>query len=309
MTPLKFLAEKRQGEHDKNKFAERQSRSMRAAVFPNFQKDNALEYAREVCDRLHRNGIEVWIDKSYETEFQDKAAVRFGCFDEFVKDADLAVAIGGDGTILKCAGHITDCKAKLLGINTGRLGFMSAIESDELEYLDRLKTGDYNVTQRMMLECRIPCSNKVYRALNDITISGMYTGICDFNIYDEKGAIGEYRADGVIFSTPTGSTAYSLSAGGPIIDPDMDCIEMTLICPHSLYARPMVFPPEKQIRFRTSDKNRQSVFVSVDGNENMTVSNGEIVDIRRSDQKINLIHMNDNTFYNALNRKIMHSIK
>lgn len=281
---------------------------MKAAVFPNFQKQNALECARVVCDILHKNDIEVWVDRSYRDEFADKSMVSFGLFDDFVKDADFALAIGGDGTILKCASHIVNSKAMLLGINTGRLGFMSALESDQLDCLKRLKTGDYTVAERMMLECEI-LGNGVYTALNDVTISGMYSRICDFSIYDEKRKIGEYRADGAVFSTPTGSTAYSLSAGGPIIDPDMECIEMTLICPHSLFARPMVFPAWKRIRFAVNDKNRQSIFVSVDGNEPQPLADGGVVEIRRSADKIRLISMNDNSFYNSLNRKLMHPIK
>lgn len=281
---------------------------MKAAVFPNFQKQNALECAREVCDILHRNGIGVYVDRSYYHEFSDKPSVGFGEFDEFVRDSDFAVAIGGDGTILKCAGHIVKSHTKLLGINTGRLGFMSAIESDQLGWLKRLRTGDYSVTERMMLECETS-DGREYAALNDITISGMYSGICDFEIYDENGTIGEYRADGAVFSTPTGSTAYSLSAGGPIIDPSMECIGMTLICPHSLFARPMIFPPEKNIFLSMSDKNRQKIFVSADGNAPVELSNGDTVKIRRSADKISLINMNDNSFYNSLNRKIMRSIK
>lgn len=282
---------------------------MKAAVFPNFQKQNALECARAVCDILHKNDIEVWVDRSYHDEFADKSMVRFGLFDEFVRESDFALAIGGDGTILKCASHILNSKAMLLGINTGRLGFMSALESDQLDCLKRLKTGDYSVTERMMLECEILGGNGVFTALNDITISGMYSRICDFSIYDEKGKIGAYRADGAVFSTPTGSTAYSLSAGGPIIDPDMECIEMTLICPHSLFARPMVFPAGKKIRFVANDKNRQNIFVSVDGNDPLPLTEGDVVEIRRSADKIRLVSMNDNSFYNSLNSKLMHPIK
>lgn len=282
---------------------------MKAAVFPNFQKHNALKCAREVCDILHKNDIEVWVDQSYCGEFKDKSMVKFGLFDEFVKESDFAVAIGGDGTILKCASHIVKSQTKLLGINTGRLGFMSALESDQLECLKRLKTGDYNVTERMMLECEIFGKKNVYTALNDITFSGMYSGICDFTIYDEKGKIGAYRADGAVFSTPTGSTAYSLSAGGPIIDPNMECIEMTLICPHSLFARPMIFPAWKKIRFLADEKTQHNIFVSVDGNEPVGLSASDVVEIRCSEDKIKLINMNDNSFYNSLNKKMMHPIK
>ncbi len=282
---------------------------MKAAVFPNFQKENALDCARSVCDILHDCGIEVWIDSNYKFDFNDKEYVHFDLFDEFVKDSDFAVAIGGDGTILKCASHIVKSDTKLLGINTGRLGFMSAFESDNLEYLSRLKTGNYTVTERMMLECQIMGDDKVYTALNDITASGMYTRICDFSIFDERGRIGSYRADGAVFSTPTGSTAYSLSAGGPIIDPCMECIEMTLICPHSLFARPMIFPAWKKIRFLVNDKNRQKLYLSIDGNEPIEVLDTDVVEIRRSQHTIKLIGMNENTFYNSLNKKMMHPIK
>ncbi|MBQ7046530.1 MAG: NAD(+)/NADH kinase [Oscillospiraceae bacterium] len=282
---------------------------MKAAVFPNFQKENALECARAVCDILHKCDIEVWIDSSFKNEFSDKPQVKFGLFDEFVRESDFAVAIGGDGTILKCASHIINCDTKLLGINTGRLGFMSALESDSLEHLSRLKTGDYTVTERMMLECEILGKEHVYTALNDVTASGMYTRICDFSLFDERGRIGSYRADGAVFSTPTGSTAYSLSAGGPIIDPCMECIEMTLICPHSLFARPMIFPAWKKIRFLANEKNRQKLYLSVDGNESIEVGDNDVVEIRRSPHTIKLINMNENSFYNSLNKKMMHPIK
>ncbi len=282
---------------------------MKAAVFPNFLKKNALKCARAVCDILHENDIEVWIDQSYNEEFSDKLMVKFGLFDEFVKTSDFAIAIGGDGTILKCASHIIESQTKLLGINTGTLGFMSALESDQLDYLKRLKTGDYNVTERMMLECEVIGKDIIFTALNDVMISRMNSRICDFSIYDETGRIGAYRADGAVFSTPTGSTAYSLSAGGPIIDPDMECVEMTLICPHSLFARPMIFPSWKKIRFVLEENSHQSVNVSFDGNDPVELSDGDIVEIRCSQDKINLINMNDNSFYNSLNKKMMHPIK
>lgn len=282
---------------------------MRAAVFPNFQKENALECARAVCDILHKCDIEVWIDSSYKSEFSDKQMIKFGLFDEFVRKSEFVVAIGGDGTILKCASHIIDCDTELLGINTGRLGFMSTLESDSLELLLRLKTGDYTVTERMMIECEILGKGHVHTALNDVTASGMYTRICDFSLFDERGRIGSYRADGAVFSTPTGSTAYSLSAGGPIIDPCMECIEMTLICPHSLFARPMIFPAWKKIRFLANENNRQKLYLSVDGNESIEVGDNDVVEIRRSPHSIKLINMNENSFYNSLNKKMMHPIK
>ncbi|MBQ3567114.1 MAG: NAD(+)/NADH kinase, partial [Oscillospiraceae bacterium] len=238
---------------------------MKAVIFPNFQKCNALECARNLCDILFKNDIEVYIDNSYEREFTDKQFVKYGVFDDLAKEADFAIAIGGDGTILKCAKHIVGLDTKLLGINTGRLGFMSALEYDQLECIENLRNGNFSVSERMMLRAEIHDDDGLhtFEALNDISVSTAYANICDFDIRINGRIIGSYRADGVVFSTPTGSTAYSLSAGGPIIEPEMKCIEMTLICPHSLFARPMVFSPDKKITFENSSERNPQMFVSV----------------------------------------------
>lgn len=284
---------------------------MKAAIFPNFQKKNALECARKLCDILNENDIEVYVDNNFKNEFTDKQYVRYGLFDEFVRMSDFAIAIGGDGTILKCAKHIISTDTRLLGINTGRLGFMSALEYSQLDQISYLKSGKYNISERMMINARIDSSGSIYEleALNDVSVSAAYSNICDFDIYSDDQIIGSYRADGVVFSTPTGSTAYSLSAGGPIIEPEMECIEMTLICPHSLFTRPMIFSPNKKITFRNSFDSNPDIFVSVDGGEPIKLSVNSCVEITCSSHKIKIIDMAGNTFYNSLNKKLMHPIK
>jgi len=284
---------------------------MKAVIFPNFQKNNALETARSVCDILNKNEIEVYIDNNYINDFSDKPFVKYGVFDKLAVNADFAIAIGGDGTILKCAKHIIGFDIKLLGINTGRLGFMSAIEYDQLQQLDALKTGNYTVSERMMLKAEVLTGNKkiVSEALNDVSVSSVYSNICDFDISINENIIGSYRADGAVFSTPTGSTAYSLSAGGPIIEPEMNCIEMTLICPHSLFARPMIFSPDKKITFENSSGRNPDMYVSIDGNKPLELTYGSKVNITASEHKIKIIDIKRNTFYNSLNRKLMHPIK
>lgn len=284
---------------------------MKAVIFPNFQKNNALETARSVCDILNKNEIEVYIDNNYINDFSDKPFVKFGVFDKLAVNADFAIAIGGDGTILKCAKHIIGLDIKLLGINTGRLGFMSAIEYDQLQQLDALKTGNYTVSERMMLKAEVLIGNKkiASEALNDVSVSSVYSNICDFDISINENIIGSYRADGAVFSTPTGSTAYSLSAGGPIIEPEMNCIEMTLICPHSLFARPMIFSPDKKITFENSSRRNPDMYVSIDGNKPLELTYGSKVNITASEHKIKIIDIKRNTFYNSLNRKLMHPIK
>ncbi len=284
---------------------------MNAVIFPNFQKQNALPVARQTCDRLHSLGIGVLVDETYRTEFEDKPYVRFGAFSALTAEADVAIAIGGDGTILKCARRLVHTDVKLLGINTGRLGFMAALEADELSLLSRLADGAYTVQNRMMLRAAVHGAGetRVYTALNDVYASRLSGRISDFAVYADDQLIGNYRADGVVFSTPTGSTAYSLSAGGPIIEPDLACIEMTLICPHSLFSRPVLFAAERRIRLETIGADMPHLFLSVDGNEPVTLHPGEVVELTRSSHSMPLITMQGRSFFDTLNGKMMQSIK
>ncbi len=284
---------------------------MKAVMYPNFQKKNALECARKLCDILPKNEIEIFIDESFKSEFADKNTVKYGLFDKIIENADFVIAIGGDGTILQCAKHIVNYNIKLLGINTGRLGFMSALEYDQLEQIEQLKNGYYKVSERMMLKAEIVNDGVIYdfEALNDIVISAVYSNICEFGIKADNRIVGQYRADGVIFSTPTGSTAYSLSAGGPIIEPEMNCIEMTLICPHSLFTRPMIFSPDKKITFENISERNPEMFVCVDGSEPIKLKVGSNINITSSNNKIKIIDIQENTFYNSLNKKLMYPIK
>lgn len=284
---------------------------MKAAIYPNFQKNNALDCAKSLCDILIENNFEIFIDNSFKNEFKNKQKIKYGCFDEISGQADFAIAVGGDGTILKCAKHLIKTNTKLLGINTGRLGFMSALEYDQLDQIENLTKGEYCISERMLLNAKINNSRSIYEceALNDISVSAAYSNICDFNVYVNDRLLGKYRADGVVFSTPTGSTAYSLSAGGPIIEPEMECIEMTLICPHSLFARPMIFSANKNIKFENCCKRNPDMFISVDGGEPMKLSYGSWLEIAASEHKIKIVDMTGNTFYNSLNQKLMRSIK
>jgi NAD+ kinase len=246
-------------------------------------------------------------------QFSDKKWVNFGDFYELVRDMDIIMAVGGDGTILRCAGYMTGCRAELLGINTGTLGFMASLETNQLKSLKNLKDRKYTVTERMMLDIKVIDKNgsEIYSAsaLNDVSISRTYSKIFDFDIFADEFKIGSYRADGVIFSTPTGSTAYALSAGGPVIEPDLECIEMNLICPHSLFIRPMLFSDSRVVRVECDSRNMKDVYISVDGNEPFFLSENQYVLVKKSDYRIKLIDMNENTFFSSLNKKLINSIK
>ncbi len=286
---------------------------MKAVIFPNLQKVNALSCARNVCDTLNSNDFEVIADPQLRALFYDKSFLKYAPFEESVRDADFAVAIGGDGTILRCAKALMGSSAMLLGINTGRLGFMASIEPSQLHELVRLKTGDYRVSKRMML-CGDLTDEKGYTfqhftALNDIVLGRQFARVIDFSVYRNEVLLGQYRADGAIFSTPTGSTAYALSAGGSVIEPEFSCIGFTLVCPHSLASRPILFSPESRLCVRLSIRDGSDVYISSDGETPVPFDSSSHLTIYRSEHTIQLVDLSGNTFFDSLNRKITHSLK
>lgn len=282
---------------------------MRIAVHFNPQKNNAPECAKKVCEILLNDGAEVSISPDYYESFSNYKNIIFEPLGLSAGKSDFVIAIGGDGTMLRCAKKIIGCHAKMIGINTGRLGFMASLESDRLEKLLLLKSGNYELTERMLLHGVFENNDtsKEFNALNDITVSGMYSKICDFSLWSGNYQLGRYRADGIIFSTPTGSTAYALSAGGPVIEPDLECIEMTLICPHSLFSRAMLFSPERELTLKYISEN--PVYMSFDGESPVNINGGQI-SVSKSKYKIPFVDFySKNAFHESLSKKLMQSIK
>jgi NAD+ kinase len=150
----------------------------------------------------------------------------------------------------------------------------------------------------------------MYTAMNDVCVKSCNSKICDFTVYSDGYLIGKYRADGVIFSTPSGSTAYALSAGGPVMEPDLECIEMNLICPHSLFSRATLFSAERCLKFvNTSSDSERRMYVSIDGESEFEIGAGESIEILKGRYKINFIDLIGNSFHESLCRKMMKPIK
>lgn len=275
---------------------------MKVAVYYNPQKPNADNCAIQVCDTLHRHGVEIFVDDKQAEPYSTMDYIEYGNISELAQACDILIAIGGDGTILECASHIVGSSTKLLGVNMGTLGFMASVERTQLDLLSNLTDGNYCVIPRMMLRVTLE-DGTTFDALNDVSICRQYSRIFDFSVNLEGMHVGSYRADGVIFSTPTGSTAYALSAGGPIIEPDAQCIEMVLVSPHFLGTRPMMFSPTRKLTF-THTCEYSDVFLSVDGSTPISLPKGAKVHIERSPHYINLIDMRGNTFYASLDEKL-----
>lgn len=284
---------------------------MIVALYPNFQKKNALKCARETCDVLNRYGIEVCLSEKFRGDFSDKPFVKFEDIKKSVRTADFVIAIGGDGTILRCSQLLMGTDTKLLGINTGTLGFMAGLEANQLDSLKLLKTGEYEISERMTLDviCTENGKQVTYTALNEISARSGSFRICDFDVYSDSYLVGRYRADGVLFSTPSGSTAYALSAGGPVIEPDLECIEMTQICPHSLFSRTTLFSSCRKLGLTSRTRDGEYMVISVDGELHIQLEKDQSIEIKRGKNNIRFINLIGNSFHESLCRKLCKPIK
>lgn len=286
---------------------------MKIVIFPNLKKSHALECTKKTINMLHTLNISVCIDERYKNVLSEYKFIKYGNFIDLVKECDYIIVIGGDGTILECSRISAHLNKPILGINSGRLGFMSTFELDELKYLKDFAKGNFKIVKRMMLEAYIERDGKKsesYNVLNDVVVTkGPLCKITDFEVYLNDTLISSLRADGLIFSTPTGATAYSLSAGGPLIEPDMECIEFTQICPFSLFARSMIFSPDKVLTVKYNSINNKNVVLSFDGNIELQFNPEDKLFIKKSNEYIYFVDINNSNFYHLVNKKLMKPLK
>ena len=285
---------------------------MNIVLFPNFTKPNALPTAQKLCLKLHELGIDIYTDSEYKKDFVGENFINYGDMDDITAECEVIIAIGGDGTILKASHYASEYDKPLLGVNTGHLGFMASMEIDELDNISRIKTHDYTIETRMMLDVVQMRENSVissFTALNDVVVARPYSNICSYEISTDGIVVSSIRSDGVVFSTPTGSTAYALSAGGPIVEPLMETIQMTPICPHSLSSRTMLFTADRRLEIRHSSSDDNEIYFSVDGKFECLFGKDDYLVISRSNKRLRLIDIKGNSFFDAVNNKLMNPIK
>lgn len=272
-------------------------------IMPNLTKDNTASLMRPIIAQLGACGCRVLMDARYGGQFD---GVCYAPFEAQIMACDVVVTVGGDGTILHSAKHAVQYDKPLLGINTGRLGYLAQIEPNEIQLLSRLVSGEYAIQNRMLLEVEIDGETGISYALNDVVIfKGGLSRMLDLDIEGDGDPIGSYRADGLIFATPTGSTAYSLSAGGPIVDPAIDTIILTPICPHSLNDRSILLAAQTTLRVRSRFvNNADNIIVSVDGESVASLTFEKTVQIRRSDKSVQFISFKEKSFSNILSKKL-----
>lgn len=278
------------------------------SVFPNLNNNGVSELAFDVIKILTDGGADVYVQNEYKPIFKSTKA-KFENFDKAMTLCDCAIAIGGDGTTLNIAKKAAFLNKSALGINAGRLGFMSGIERDELSLLTKLINKEYIIDERAMLKATIEKDGEVlssHHCLNDIVVSrGNFARLIDVTITCDGRSVSNMRSDGVIISTPTGSTAYSMAAGGPVVSPEADCIIETPICPHSLMDRSIIFSADKELIVTANNDQNNSPIMTVDGQEAFNLTPGCQIHIKKSDITTKLIKLKPENFYEVLNKKII----
>lgn len=258
-----------------------------------------------VLRTLERCAPALGMTLALEDDLCDGAQVgTAGAFDAGVIDA--LVTLGGDGTMLRGARLVDGRQIPILGINLGHLGFLTACAGEDLEQaLEQFAAGAYAVEHRMTIEASTSRNGaRRWRALNDVVLhKGGFARVVRLHVSVNGELIGAYTADGMIVSTPTGSTAYSLSAGGPVVVPTLDSIVLTPISPHTLTVRPVVLPPTAEITVRAED-GPDELLVTIDGQVGTTFAPGDMLGVRRASQSVLVVRFPDTTFFARMRRKL-----
>lgn len=268
-------------------------------------KKNSVECASRAIQILKSRGCDVYVAPKHMEIFQNLMVREFDM--ERDKEAvDMVITIGGDGTLIHSAETAIAMDKPIVGINSGRLGFLTELEHYELDSLIQLVNGNYEIQERMVLEVNHHHKEggaETYLAINDAVISkeDMNARVADIDVVLRSGYINSYRADGLIFSTPTGSTAYSLSAGGPIVCAGMQAIIVTPICPHSLFFRSMVYGPQELLTVQGKYiNNSDTLMLSIDGKDIIKIAPGDWVTIYQAQQKMKYVVLSKNNYYKKL---------
>lgn len=265
----------------------------------------AVEFAAAVAADLRARGLEVCFD--FGTA--DKLGDRGPCVSktELGTRADLIITFGGDGTLLSVARHAPD-RVPILGVNMGTLGFLTEVSVEEFpSTLERVLDGDYTAEPRLTFDVTVKGpqrDSRTYRVLNDATINkSALARIVEMEVHVAGVFLSSFRADGLIIATPTGSTAYNLSAGGPIIYPTMGAMVITPICPHMLSNRPIVLPDGQDVEVRIATQ-RQEIFLTLDGQEGLPINEHDRVCVKKSPVTVLLVQSREKNYFEVLRKKL-----
>lgn len=287
---------------------------MKVAIYGQYYQNSTEPIIRDIFVFFNSKNIEIVIESQFLKILQDKQLIQknyktFSSHKELDRSFDLMLSIGGDGTILRAVTLIRNSGIPILGINAGRLGFLASVQKEHIStFLQMVVDKNYKISQRTLIQASVTPKNKdlldINFAMNEITVSRKdTTSMITIETYLDDELLTSYWADGLIISTPTGSTGYSLSCGGPILTPDVKSLVITPIAPHNLNARPLVIPDKTEIKLRVTGREEQYL-VSMDSRIT-SVTNDSVITIKKTRFQINMVEIPEETFFKTLRNKLL----
>lgn len=278
---------------------------MKFGIMPHTGKVQAMKLTEQVISFLELRGISPWLSEE-TAKLIGRTELSRPLAD--LADIDILLVLGGDGTLLSAARTVAEYEVPILGVNVGHLGFLTELETDNIEKaLNQVLDEDYSIEDRMFIEGKVIRDHKVvanYRALNDIVITrGTFARIIQLSAYVDSQHVVDYQADGIIVATPTGSTAYSLSAGGPIVEPLLDCLIITPICPHTLASRSVIVRSDSVVNINI-EANHKDVMLTIDGQIGFPLHSNDQLEVVDSDLKAKFVRLHGRNFFTILNNRL-----
>ncbi|MGI5838994.1 MAG: NAD(+)/NADH kinase [bacterium] len=279
---------------------------MNIGIIPNLKKEAAREITDKMIVWLKERGADAWLLHEHAILSGHNELGRFE--NELAGLADCLVVLGGDGTLLNTARVFAPAGIPILGVNLGKLGFLTEIEIPEIFWgLERFLNGQYRLDERMMLRAKVHRYGRIveeFLALNDTVVTkGVLARMIRLSVYIDETYVDTYLADGLILATPTGSTAYSLSAGGPLVSPSIDALVMTPICPHTLYMRSLLLPEEGQVKIYV-EADHSETMLTIDGQYGYTLQAEDEIIVTKAECVTKLVRLSNRNFYEVLHQKL-----
>ncbi len=276
------------------------------ALFVNRERDIDLSATKEIISLLKKYNKTVILDVSLKDEL-DLPDLYYAKGDGIFEICDAVFALGGDGTILKIVNQAAEFDVPVAGINLGHLGFLTQAERDDLSNLVKILEGNFSIEYRMMIDARVVSNGKVvetYSALNDVIVRGDSAKMISLTAEVDGTEASSYLADGIIVATSTGSTAYSLSCGGPIVHKSLDCMIVTPVCPHTMKSRCILVPPESAVAVRFDATYSDEIDLKIDGISVRRLSDDEYIEVVRSSKRVPMIDVNSRGYFDVIREKL-----
>ena len=278
-------------------------------LYPNMQRDIGFEMSRRVSEMLRKHGKPTVFCPVFDNDSSaciPPPGLETVAIEDELPSAEMIITFGGDGTILRAARAAADLGVPILGINLGGKGFIAEIESEDVDLIDKAITEGFKIENRMMLDVEVTRDGNVIHgdfALNDAVIKGD-NKVIDLTLLGDGQRISHFSGDGAVIATPTGSTAYSMAAGGPIVEPAAHNIIVTPICAHTLEAKSFILVSDRRVSVEIGYRKQNPAYMSVDGGEHISIQSGDIINVYKSEKYARFIRLSSRSFYKKVSEKL-----